>query len=201
MKVSVKVCVLILSTLSFTLVGCDSKSNPIEEPVPPVDPTPPLLEPVLPIEPTPPPVAPILPTEPTPVEPVPPVDPTPPPVEPVPPVECNTSIPESGIHFDITGVDYNAITVNDSNLSAGAQQLAAQCAQCHGTYGVAVGETVEHWPSLWGSGRNIAGTMKDYNDTDYAYSAMHVHSTVSYTLDEIKLIQEYYEKVTYTGGE
>lgn len=120
-------------------------------------------------------------------------------------VECNTSIPESGIHFDITGVEYTTVTVVDLDESnstlAGARQLAAQCAQCHGTYGVAVGETVENWPSLWGTGRSIASTMKDYNDTAYDYSAMHIHSTMTYTQDQIKLIQAYYENITYTGGE
>ena len=120
-------------------------------------------------------------------------------------VECNSSIPESGIHFDITGVDYSAVTVVDMDESnatlTGARQLAAQCAQCHGTYGVAVGDTVENWPSLWGTGRNIAKTMKDYNDTAYEYSAMHIHSSMTYTQDQIKLIQKYYENVTYTGGE
>jgi len=121
------------------------------------------------------------------------------------PVECDSSIPESGIHFDITGVDYSAVTVVDLDESnatlTGARQLAAQCAQCHGTYGVAVGDTVENWPSLWGTGRSIAKTMKDYNDTAYEYSAMHIHSTMTYTQDQIKLIQTYYENVTYTGGE
>ena len=91
-----------------------------------------------------------------------------------PTVECDSSIPESGIHFDITGVDYSAVTVVDLDESnatlAGARQLAAQCAQCHGTYGVAVGATVENWPSLWGTGRGIAKTMKDYNDTAYAHT-------------------------------
>ncbi len=122
-----------------------------------------------------------------------------------PTVECNSSIPESGIHFDITGVDYSAVTVVDLDESnatlTGARQLAAQCAQCHGTYGVAVGATVENWPSLWGTGRNIAKTMKDYNDSAYDYSAMHIHSSMTYTQDQIKLIQTYYENVTYTGEE
>ena len=194
MKVSVKICVLILSTLSFILVGCDNKSNPIVEPTPPVDPVPP-------IKPTPPPVDPVPPIKPTPppVDPVPPIKPTP------PPVECDTSIPESGIHFDIKSVDYSAVNVvelDESNATLiGARQLAAQCAQCHGTFGVAVGDTVENWPSLWGTGRSIAKTMKDYNDTEYEYSAMHIHSSMTYTQDQIKLIQTYYKNVTYTGGE
>lgn len=123
------------------------------------------------------------------------------PVEGNPPVVCDTTIPESGIHFDITGVDYASVSVNESNISVDARQLAAQCAQCHGTFGIAVGETVENWPSLWGTGRHIADKMKDYNDTAYDYSAMHIHSSMTYTQEQIKLIQAYYENVTYTGGE
>ena len=145
----IHILVPVLLTLSFALVGCDSKSNA--------------------------------------------------------PVECNISMPESGIHFDITTVDYAAVSVvelDESNATlAGARQLAAQCTQCHGTYGVAVGGSVENWPSLWGKGRHIATTMKDYNDTAYDYSAMHIHSSMSYTQDQIKLIQAYYENITYTGGE
>lgn len=53
---------------------------------------------------------------------------------------------DSGIYFDISGVDYSAISVDESGLAAGARLLASQCAQCHGTYGVAVSE----WPDLWG---------------------------------------------------
>ena len=120
----------------------------------------------------------------------------------LPVVECNASIPESGIHFDITGVNYAEIRLDDSNASLSeARQLAAQCAQCHGTFGVALGDTVENWPSLWGKGRGIAKAMKDYNSTDYAYSAMHIHSSMTYSQEQIKLIQAYYENIAYTGGE
>lgn len=156
MKVTVKISMLILSTLAFMLAGCDNKSNNIPE-------------------------------------------------DSGMSVECNTSILESGIHFDITEVDYTAVSVVDLDENnatwAGARQLAAQCAECHGTFGVAVGDTVENWPSLWVTGRHIAATMKDYNDTLYDYSAMHIHSSMTYTQDQIKLIQAYYQNITYTGGE
>jgi len=78
----------------------------------------------------------------------------------------NSNIPEkedSGIYFDLTGVDYSAITVDDSLLPAGSRLLASQCAVCHGTYGVAVRD----WPDLWGSGRRISGWMTDYQDPDF----------------------------------
>lgn len=114
-----------------------------------------------------------------------------------PPVECDPSIPESGIHFDITGVDYSAVSVDESNMTAGAKQLAAQCAQCHGTYGIAVAD----WPDLWGSGREIGKWMQEYQDTEqYIDNVMYLHA-IAYTEEEVKLIKEYYEKVSYEGVE
>lgn len=116
-----------------------------------------------------------------------------------PPVECDPSIPipESGIHFDITGVDYSAVSVDESNMTAGARQLAAQCAQCHGTYGVAVAD----WPDLWGSGREIGKWMQEYQDAEqYIDNVMYLHA-IAYTKEEVKLIKEYYEKVSYEGVE
>jgi len=111
-------------------------------------------------------------------------------------IESNETITYFDVHFPIDSVDYNALSVNDVNLSEGAMQLAAQCAQCHGTYGVAAAD----WPDLWGSGRKIARWMKDYQSIeDYIDNVMHLHA-LAYTDEEVQLIKEYYENVTYTGG-
>ena len=107
---------------------------------------------------------------------------------------------DSGIYFDISGVDYSAVSVDESELVSGARLLASQCAQCHGTYGVAV----VGWPDLWGSGRQISKWMGDYNDiSEYGDSMMYLHSGITYTIDEINLIKTYYDGVLYTptGGE
>ena len=107
---------------------------------------------------------------------------------------------DSGIYFDISNVDYSAVSVDESSLAPGAKQVAAQCAQCHGTYGVAAAG----WPSLWGGDRNITRAMTQYADPDlHGDSAMHIHSLITYTLEDIDLINSYYNKVTYTaeGGE
>jgi len=99
------------------------------------------------------------------------------------------------VHFPIDTVDYSAVSVDEENMSLGARQLAAQCAQCHGTYGVAVAE----WPDLWGPNRRIGGWMKDYQDPAYIDNIMYMHA-VTYSTQEVKLMKEYYDKVTYTGG-
>ena len=102
---------------------------------------------------------------------------------------------ELDIRFDITGVDYAAITVDETGLDAGARLLASQCAQCHGTYGVAVRD----WPDLWGTGRQIGSWMNDYQDADlYSDNMMHLHA-LAYTTDEVNLMRSYYDVVDYTG--
>lgn len=106
---------------------------------------------------------------------------------------------DSGIYFDISSVDYAAISVDESTLALGARQLAAQCAQCHGTYGVAV----RNWPDLYDAS-GLSNTMQEYQDADiYGASSMHLHA-LAYTADEVDLLKTYYSKVTYTpaaGGE
>ncbi|MDX1347836.1 MAG: hypothetical protein R3189_06270 [Thiomicrorhabdus chilensis] len=104
----------------------------------------------------------------------------------------------SGIYFDISSVDYSAVTVDASaaDLAPGARLLAAQCAQCHGTYGVAVRE----WPDLWGSGRQIGNWMSQYQDVNYEDNMMHVHA-LGYTDDEVNLLKTYYPKIAYSGGQ
>jgi len=102
---------------------------------------------------------------------------------------------ELDIRFDISGVDYAAITVDETGLDAGARLLASQCAQCHGTYGVAVRD----WPDLWGSGRHTGSWMNDYQDADlYSDNMMHLHA-LAYTSDEVSLLRSYYDVVDYTG--
>jgi len=104
---------------------------------------------------------------------------------------------DSGIYFDISTVNYSAVTVDETGLPSGARVLASQCAVCHGTYGVAVRD----WPDLWGSNRRISGWMNDYQDPAlYADNLMHVHA-LAYTVDEVDLLKSYYQAVTYTGGE
>ncbi len=103
---------------------------------------------------------------------------------------------DSGIHFDISSVDYAAITVDESELAAGARLLSSQCAQCHGTYGVAVAE----WPDLWGSGNQIGYWMKEYQDANtYSDNVMHLHA-LAYTDDEVNLLKSYFAKVDYAAG-
>ncbi len=112
-----------------------------------------------------------------------------------PPDEPPPEVPDSGIYFDISSVDYSNITVHDSSLDlpAGARVLAAQCAQCHGTYGVAVRD----WPDLWGDGRQISNWMTLYQDAEtYGDNVMHLHA-LAYTPDEVDLLKSYYPKVTY----
>ena len=104
-------------------------------------------------------------------------------------------ITDSGIYFDITSVNYAAISVDPSEayLEPGARLLAAQCAQCHGTYGVAVRD----WPDLWGGGRKIGKAMVDYqNEEVYRDNMMYVHA-LAYTPEEVNLLKSYYPKVTY----
>lgn len=104
----------------------------------------------------------------------------------------------SGIYFDISSVDYDAVTVDASvaTLAPGARLLASQCAQCHGTYGVAVRE----WPDLWGSGRQISNWMNLYQDANYADNMMQLHA-LGYTADEVDLLKTYYPKIEYSGGQ
>lgn len=104
----------------------------------------------------------------------------------------------SGIYFDISSVDYSAVSVEASaaDLASGARLLASQCAQCHGTYGVAVRE----WPDLWGSGRQISSWMSAYQDVSYADNMMHVHA-LGYSEDEVTLLKAYYPKIVYSGGQ
>ncbi|MBF6058943.1 c-type cytochrome [Thiomicrorhabdus heinhorstiae] len=104
----------------------------------------------------------------------------------------------SGIYFDISTVDYSAVTVDASaaDLAPGARLLASQCAECHGTYGVAVRD----WPDLWGSGRQISNWMKLYQDLNYEDNMMHVHA-LGYTEDEVNLLKTYYPKIEYSGAQ
>lgn len=95
--------------------------------------------------------------------------------------------------FDISSVDYASISVDESNLQNGARQLAAQCAQCHGTYGAAVRD----WPELWGNHRGITRSMVDYQDHAFEYNVMHLHA-MAYTEEEVDLLKSYYPKVTYS---
>ena len=108
------------------------------------------------------------------------------------------NIPESGITFDIATVNYAGITVDasEADLLPGARLLAAQCAQCHGTYGVAVRD----WPDLWGGGaenRQIGNAMLTYQDeTLYSNNMMYVHA-LAYTPEEVDLLKSYYPKISY----
>ena len=119
---------------------------------------------------------------------------------------CSDSSDEainSGIYFDTSSVDYSSVIVNASansigeadSLAVGARLLASQCAQCHGTYGVAVRE----WPDLWGSGRQISNWMTEYQDVDlYKDNMMYMHA-LAYTSDEVLLLKSYYPKISYTA--
>ncbi|BCN94193.1 hypothetical protein THMIRHAM_19780 [Thiomicrorhabdus immobilis] len=108
-------------------------------------------------------------------------------------------ISDSGIYFPIDSVDYSAVTLDPAatNLPAGARLLASQCAQCHGTYGVAVA----NWPDLYGSGA-VGTAMTDYQDLSYVDNMMHLHA-LAYTEAEVDLLKSYYSKVNYTpaGGQ
>ncbi len=101
-------------------------------------------------------------------------------------------VTDSGIYFDIDSVDYSAITLSGGALAPGARLLASQCAQCHGTFGVAV----SGWPELWGSGA-VGNWMTVYQDPAYADNMMHLHA-LAYTPEEVVLIKSYYSKVNYT---
>ncbi|MEA3405886.1 MAG: hypothetical protein U9R28_09140 [Pseudomonadota bacterium] len=105
----------------------------------------------------------------------------------------DNGVADSGIVFNIASVNYAGITVDETGLLSGERLLAAQCAQCHGTYGVAVRE----WPDLWGSGRQIGQWMEDYQDeTLYSDNMMYIHA-LAYTSEEVDLLKSYYPKVTY----
>jgi len=103
-------------------------------------------------------------------------------------------VEDSGIYFPIDAVDYSAITFDPGvdGLDAGARLLASQCAQCHGTYGVAVRD----WPDLHGSGA-VGTAMTTYQDLSYVNNMMHLHA-LAYTTDEVTLLKSYYSKVNYT---
>jgi len=103
-------------------------------------------------------------------------------------------VEDSGIYFPIDSVDYSAITLDPGvdGLDAGARLLASQCAQCHGTYGVAVRD----WPDLHGSGA-VGTAMTTYQDLSYVDNMMHLHA-LAYTSDEVTLLKSYYSKVNYT---
>lgn len=104
---------------------------------------------------------------------------------------------DSGIFFDISSVDYSAIELEPAatNLPAGARLLASQCAQCHGSFGVAVAD----WPSLYGSGA-VGTAMVDYQDINYVDNMMYLHA-IAYTEAEVELLKSYYSKVNYTPVE
>ncbi|WP_460186661.1 c-type cytochrome [Thiomicrorhabdus hydrogeniphila] len=105
---------------------------------------------------------------------------------------------DSGIYFPIDGVDYSAISLDASasGLNAGARLLASQCAQCHGTFGVAVAS----WPDLYGPG-SVGTAMTDYQDLSYIDNLMHMHA-LAYTSAEVDLLKTYYSKINYNpvGG-
>ena len=104
-------------------------------------------------------------------------------------------VPESGINFDIATVNYAGITVDETDLVVGSRMLAAQCAQCHGSYGVAVRD----WPNLWGSS-SVSRVVLDYQDEAlYGESSMHLHA-LAYTEEEVNLLKAYYSKVTYDAA-
>ncbi|WP_040727601.1 hypothetical protein [Thiomicrorhabdus sp. Kp2] len=106
---------------------------------------------------------------------------------------------DSGIYFDITSVNYAGITVDSAGvdaLPAGARLLASQCAQCHGTFGVAVRD----WPDLWGGGRQISNWMNDYQDAGiYSDDMMHLHA-LAYTSAEVDLLKSYYPEISYVSN-
>lgn len=108
-------------------------------------------------------------------------------------------VTDSGIYFPIDSVDYSAVTIDSAatNLPAGARVLASQCAQCHGTFGVAVAS----WPDLYGSGA-VGTAMTDYQDLSYVDNMMHLHA-LAYTDAEVDLLKNYYSKISYTptGGQ
>ncbi|WP_321325996.1 hypothetical protein [Thiomicrorhabdus sp.] len=107
-------------------------------------------------------------------------------------------VADSGIYFPIDGVDYSAISLDSgvNGLAPGARLLASQCAQCHGTYGVAVA----NWPDIYGPG-GVGNAMTTYQDVSYIDNMMYMHAK-AYTTDEVDLLKTYYSKVIYTpaGG-
>ncbi len=71
-----------------------------------------------------------------------------------------------------------------------ARNLAAQCANCHGTNGRSVAEV----PSLAGqSAAVLVSKMKDYKDGKQQATIMHQLSK-GYTDEQIALIADYYSK-------
>jgi cytochrome c553 len=106
---------------------------------------------------------------------------------------------DSGIYFPIDGVNYAGITVDEAGVEAldpGARLLASQCAQCHGTFGVAVKE----WPDLWGGGRQISNWMINYQVAEtYSDDMMHLHA-LAYTVDEVNLLKSYYPEISYDSN-
>ncbi len=71
-----------------------------------------------------------------------------------------------------------------------ARNLAAQCANCHGTNGRSVGEV----PSLAGqSAAVLVNKMKDYKDGKQQATIMHQLSK-GYTDEQIALIADYFSK-------
>jgi cytochrome subunit of sulfide dehydrogenase len=75
----------------------------------------------------------------------------------------------------------------DKNL---ARNLAANCANCHGTNGKSVAEV----PSLAGAPANVTiQKMKDYRDGKLPATIMH-QLAKGYTDEQIALIAEYFAK-------
>ena len=73
-----------------------------------------------------------------------------------------------------------------------ARNLAAQCANCHGTNGKSVAEV----PSLAGQPANvIVQKMKDYRDGKLPASIMHQLSK-GYTDEQVALMADYFSKQT-----
>ncbi len=71
-----------------------------------------------------------------------------------------------------------------------ARNLAAQCANCHGTNGKSVAEV----PSLAGqSAAVLVNKMKDYKDGKQQATIMH-QLAKGYTDEQIALIADYYSK-------
>ena len=71
-----------------------------------------------------------------------------------------------------------------------ARNLAAQCANCHGTNGKSVADV----PSLAGqSAAVLVNKMKDYKDGKQQATIMHQLSK-GYTDEQIALIADYYSK-------
>lgn len=76
---------------------------------------------------------------------------------------------------------------SDKNL---ARNLAASCANCHGTNGKSVAEV----PSLAGAAANVTvQKMKDYRDGKLPATIMH-QLAKGYTDEQIALIADYFAK-------